>query len=155
MFTIGQVSEMFHLPISTLRYYDKEGLFPEMKRSSGIRKFDEKELEALRVIECLKKSGLEIKDIKQFMEWCSEGSRTYPQRKELFSKQKTAVENEIHRLEKVLDMLRFKCWYYEQAIKDGTEDRLNEMLPDKLPEEIQAIYDHAHERGCVYEKDFR
>lgn len=155
MFTIGQVSEMFHLPISTLRYYDKEGLFPEMKRASGIRKFDEKELEALRVIECLKKSGMEIKDIKQFMEWCSEGSRTYPQRKALFSKQKTAVENEIHRLEKVLDMLRFKCWYYEQAIKDGTEDRLNEMLPDKLPEEIQAIYDHAHERGCVYEKDFR
>lgn len=67
MYTIGQVSKMFNLPISTLRYYDKEGLFPDMNRESGIRKFSEKELEALRVIECLKKSGLEIKDIKQFM----------------------------------------------------------------------------------------
>jgi len=57
----------FHLPVSTLRYYDKEGLFPGMKRDSGIRKFDEKEIEALHVIECLKKSSLEIKDIKQFM----------------------------------------------------------------------------------------
>lgn len=79
MYTIGQVSEMFGLPISTLRYYDKQGLFPGMERISGIRKFSEKELEALRVIECLKRSGLEIKDIKQFMDWCVEGAATYPQ----------------------------------------------------------------------------
>lgn len=144
MYTIGQVSEQFHLPISTLRYYDKEGLFPDMERSSGIRRFGEKEIEALRVIECLKKSGMEIKDIKQFMRWCSEGSSTYPQRKELFLRQKQAVEEEIRRMEKVLDMLRFKCWYYDQAIKDGSEDRLNGMLPDKLPADIQACYDHAH-----------
>ena len=76
MYTIGQVSEMFSLPISTLRYYDKEGLFPQMERSSGIRRFSERELEALRVIECLKRSGLEIKEIKQFMQWCAEGSGT-------------------------------------------------------------------------------
>ena len=57
MYTIGQISEMFQLPISTLRYYDKEGLFPDLERSSGIRRFSEKEIEALRVIECLKKSG--------------------------------------------------------------------------------------------------
>lgn len=144
MYTIGQISKMFHLPVSTLRYYDKEGLFPEIKRASGIRKFDEKELEALRVIECLKKSGMEIKDIKQFMKWCSEGSQTYPQRRELFLKQKNAVESEIKRLEKTLDMIRFKCWYYEQAINDGSEDKINEMLPDKLPEEIQKIYNRAH-----------
>ena len=73
MYTIGQVSEMFGLPISTLRYYDKQGLFPGMERISGIRKFSEKEIETLRVIECLKRSGLEIKDIKQFMDWCVEG----------------------------------------------------------------------------------
>lgn len=145
MYTIGQISEMFHLPISTLRYYDKEGLFPDMERSSGIRKFGPKEIEALRVIECLKKSGLEIKSIKQFMKWCSQGSSTYPLRKELFLHQKEIVEKEISKMEKVLDMLRFKCWYYEQAIKDGNEDRLNEMLPDHLPEDIQQIYDHAHE----------
>lgn len=57
MYTIGQVSELSGLPISTLRYYDKEGLFPGMHRTSGIRRFDEKEMEAIRVIECLKKSG--------------------------------------------------------------------------------------------------
>lgn len=144
-YTIGQVSEMFQLPISTLRYYDKEGLFPEMERSSGIRRFTDRELEALRVIECLKKSGLEIRDIKQFMEWCSQGNATYPQRRELFLRQKEQVEQEILRMKKVLDMLRFKCWYYEQAIADGNEDRVQKMLPDQLPADIQILYDHAHE----------
>ena len=51
MFTIGQDSEMFHIPISTLRYYDKEGLFPGLERTYGIRRFGEAELHALRGIE--------------------------------------------------------------------------------------------------------
>lgn len=92
MYTIGQVSEMFNLPVSTLRYYDKEGLFPFMQRTSGIRQFSDTEIAALKLIECLKKSGLEIRDIKQFMEWCQEGSRTYELRKQLFERQKAAVE---------------------------------------------------------------
>lgn len=145
MHTIGQVSEMFGLPISTLRYYDKEGLFPNIERISGIRKFSDVEIEAIRIIECLKKSGMEIKDIKKFMQWCTEGSSTYLCRKELFEKRKKAVEEEISQMQKTLDMLRFKCWYYEQAIKDGNEDHLNEMLPNHLPSDIQVLYDHAHE----------
>lgn len=144
MYTIGQVSEMFNLPISTLRYYDKEGLFPDIKRISGIRQFGDKELEALRVIECLKKSGLEIKDIKQFMEWCIKGSETYPQRRELFLKQKELVEAEIQKMNKVLDMIKFKCWYYEQAIKDGNEERLSSMKVEDMPKEIRLAFKNAH-----------
>lgn len=145
MYTIGQVSEMFHLPVSTLRYYDKEGLFPNLERSSGIRQFGEKELEALRVIECLKKSGVEIKDIKIFMEWCSQGSSTYVKRREFFLRQKETVEQEIRRLQNALDMINYKCWYYEQAIQDGNEDRLSAILPDQLPEDIREIYNRSHE----------
>lgn len=47
MYSIGQISKMFDLPISTLRYYDKQGLFPEIERSSGIRKFGDREIETL------------------------------------------------------------------------------------------------------------
>ena len=144
MYTIGQVSEMFGLPISTLRYYDKEGLFPSIERKSGIRKFSDSEIEALRVIECLKASGLEIRDIKQFMDWVKEGPSTYEKRKALFEARREAVETEIEKLRKMLDMVKFKCWYYETAIKDGNEDALNKMLPDKLPPEIQKLYDNAH-----------
>ena len=144
MYTIGQVAERFHLPVSTLRYYDKQGLFPGMARTSGIRRFGEGELEALRVIECLKKSGLEIRDIRQFMDWCTEGAATYPQRLELFQRQRANVEEELVRLNKVLDMLKFKCWYYEQAMADGGEERVKSMIPHQLPEEIQASYQNAH-----------
>lgn len=144
MNTIGQISEIFDIPISTLRYYDKEGLFPEMQRESGIRQFSEKEVEALRVIECLKKSGMEIKDIKTFMDWCAMGSKTYPQRKELFIKQEKVVKAEIERLEKTLAMIKFKHWYYEQAIQDGNEDHLMTMIPHALPEEVQALYEASH-----------
>lgn len=144
MYTIGQVSEMFDIPISTLRYYDKEGFFPKLKRSGNIRQFSDNELEALKVIECLKKSGLEIKEIKQFFQWVEEGPTTYEKRKELFEHRKEVMERQIQSLEKSLAMLRFKCWYYDTAIQDGTEDRIQSMIPDHLPEEIQDLYDLSH-----------
>lgn len=102
------------------------------------------ELEALRVIECLKKSGLEIKDIKQFMDWCQLGAETFPQRKEMFEKQRKTVEAEVEQMTKVLDMLKFKCWFYEQAMAQGSDVEIRKLLPDHLPEEIQRAYDHAH-----------
>ncbi|EMW5901324.1 MerR family transcriptional regulator [Enterococcus faecium] len=144
MYSIGQVSKMFGLPVSTLRYYDKEGLFPDIQRVSGIRKFSENELEALRVIDCLKKSGLEIKDIKQFMEWSKEGSKTFGVRKELFEKQKEVVEKEIAKLERVLAMLNYKSWYYEEAIKAGNEEAVLTMIPDNLPQHVKEAYEHSH-----------
>ena len=144
MYTIGQVSALTGLPVSTLRYYDKEGLFPQLERSAGIRRFGDRELEALRVIECLKRSGLEIRDIKQFMAWCMEGPSTYADRKRLFEARRESVEAEMVRLRKTLDMLKFKCWYYETALRDGNEDGLAAMLPDGLPPEVQKWYDNAH-----------
>ena len=144
MYTIGQVAEMFDLPISTLRYYDKQGLFPQLIRESGIRKFSENEIEALRVIECLKKSGLEIKDIKLFMDWCAEGPATYADRFQLIRNQKERVEAEIKQLHNTLDMLKFKCWYYSKAMEDGNEDTAKASIPDGLPEDIRAAYDNSH-----------
>ena len=145
LYTIGQIAEMFGLPISTLRYYDKEGLFPDMQRQSGIRQFSDREVDALRVIECLKASGLEIRDIKRFMQWCTEGPATYPQRKALFEARKAAVEAELERLNHILDMLNYKCWYYAKACEDGNEDGIQAMLPDHLPAEIQKLYDSSRE----------
>ncbi len=144
MYTIGQVAEMFNLPVSTLRYYDKQGLFPQLKRESGIRRFSDNEIEALRVIECLKKSGLEIKDIRLFMDWCMEGPSTYADRFELIRKQKERVEAEIRQMNKTLDMLRYKCWYYSQAMKDGSDDTARALTPDGLPEDILTAYRNSH-----------
>ena len=139
MYTIGQVSAMFNLPVSTLRYYDKEGFFPNLERKGNIRYFSDNELEALRIIECLKKSGLEIKDIKQFFIWVSEGSSSYEKRKELFETRKSAVETEIQALQKTLSLLKFKCWYYETAKEAGTVDAPQKMALSEVPERFRII----------------
>ena len=115
-----------------------------MERVSGIRKFSEAEIEALRVIECLKKAGMEIKDIRQFMDWCAEGPATYPQRKAMFEERKAHMESEIAHMNRALDMLKFKCWYYEQAIQDGSEDTIPAMIPNNLPEDIRRAYENSH-----------
>ena len=128
-YNIGEVSKMFNLPISTLHYYDREGLFPNLNRSeSGARRFDDGTVETLRLIECLKKTG----------------TATYGKRKEMFAKQKETVEAEIEHLKKVLDMINFKCWYYDTAIADGNEDRLKNLSPDDMPPEIKAAWINAH-----------
>ena len=130
---------MFNIPVSTLRYYDKEGLFPNIKRDSNIRKFDDSEIETLRMIECLKKSGMEIKDIRRYMDLCAKGSSTYSERRAMFEKQRESVENEIKRLEKTLDMLKFKCWYYETARDAGTVQVPQSMSVEELPPQFRNL----------------
>ena len=145
MYSIGEISKMFQLPISTLRYYDKEGLFPHLKRVNGVRQFSESEIETLRVIDCLKKSGLEIKDIKEYMALCSLGNTTLKQRKEIFEKQKEEVLQEIEKLQKVLSMLNYKCWYYDQAIEKNDEAYVQALSFNQFPPQIQQYYKHSHE----------
>lgn len=144
-YSIGEVSKMFDLPISTLHYYDREGLFPNLDRSqSGVRRFNDETIESLRLIECLKKTGMEIKDIKEFITWCQQGSSTYEKRREMFNKQRKNVESEINRLNQVLDMIKFKCWYYDTAIADGNEERLKNLSLEDMPEEIRKAWENSH-----------
>ena len=145
MYSIGEVSEIFNLPIPTLRFYDKEGLLLDLERDySGIRKFNEKTIEALRVIECLKKSGMQIKEIKEFMHWCSLGDETISKRKEMFLARKKSIEKEMSELERALNMINYKCWYYDEALKDGTEKRMKTITLDKMPSDIKKYYENAH-----------
>ena len=76
-YTIQQVSKMTHIPATTLRYYDKEGLLPFVERSSGgIRMFQEKDYEWLKVISCLKKAGMSLKDIREYINLAMQGDDT-------------------------------------------------------------------------------
>ena len=87
---------------------------------------------------------MEIKGIRQFMAWRAAGPATYPKRKAIFEERKAHMEAEIAHINRALDMLKFKCWYYEQAIQDGSEDRLKALIPDHLPEGIRKAYENAH-----------
>ena len=77
IYTVGEMAQKLGVPASTLRYYDKEGLLPFVERSSGgIRMFRENDFEWLQVIRCMKKAGMSIKDIRQYIELSMQGDDT-------------------------------------------------------------------------------
>ncbi len=98
---MGKLLKKLNLSIPTLRYYDREGLIPFVERTdNGTRVFKESDIDLLKVIQCLKSSGMTIKDIKTFIEWCSDGDSTLQQRYDLFLEQKAVVEKQMEELKK-------------------------------------------------------
>jgi DNA-binding transcriptional MerR regulator len=115
-YSIGEVAKELSLTVYTLRYYDKEGLMPFVDRTpSGTRVFNESDIEALKIIECLKSTGMPIKEIKAFIDWCSEGDSTLKQRYEMFIERKASVEAQMEELKKTMDLIDHKCLYYKTA----------------------------------------
>ncbi len=143
-YTIGEISQLTNLPISTLRYYEKEGILINVERKSGIRYYNKENIDAIRLVECLKKSGLQLNEIVHFMELCKQGDSTIHERYELFVKAEERIRNQIRELEKSLDLIQFKKWYYGTAMQDGKIDR--EKLTDigNMPEEIKNAYLSSH-----------
>ncbi|MEL4356735.1 MerR family transcriptional regulator [Luteococcus sp. H101] len=141
--TIGEVATQLGLATSTLRYYEAEGLLPSVERSAGGRRlFSQRDVEACRVIECLKASGLSIRQIKDFMDMVAEGDSSLPARLELFRSRREAVRQQVRELEQVLAVLDYKAWYYEQAVAAGTEAGVGQLGPDDLPAEHRAAKEH-------------
>lgn len=136
--TLKQVSERFHLPVSTLRYYDKEGFFDHLPRSAGgIRLFGPEDLRRLRVIECLKHSGLSLLAIREFLNWCKLGDASLQQRRELFVQRLEDVDAQIEALQQLRKNLLYKKWYYDTAIAAGTEKGIEKKeVPDDLKDYV-------------------
>lgn len=121
IYTVGEMAKKLNVAASTLRYYDKEGLLPFLERSGGgIRMFKDDDLSWLQIIECLKKTGMPIKDIKHFMDCCMEGDSKIDERQSIIESQRAAVIKQIKEMQEMLDMLNYKCWYYETAKEAGT-----------------------------------
>ncbi|MFP7215826.1 hypothetical protein NG812_05185 [Lactococcus garvieae] len=79
------------------------------------------------------------------MEWTQSGSETFQVRKELFQNQKKYIENEIEVLNRMLDMIKFKCWYYEESIRLGDEQAVQVKIPNNLPDDIKQNYDNSYQ----------
>lgn len=139
LYTVGEMAKKLGVAPSTLRYYDKEGLLPFVERSGGgIRMFKDSDFEWLHIIECLKKTGMSIKDIKIFIDWCIEGDSTIEQRLELIKQQREAVLAQMNQLHETLNTLNYKQWYYETAKAAGTCAIHNTLQEEDIPEEFRA-----------------
>lgn len=143
LYTVGEIARFLNVSASTLRYYDKEGLLPFVERSnSGIRMFSDKDYEWLKIIECLKKSGLSIKEIRSYIDMTKRGDDSLEERLQLFEERKKDVERQMKELQETLDLLKYKCWYYEMAIQDQSEERVRSLSAEELPEEYKKIKNH-------------
>lgn len=139
-YTVGEMARILGVPSSTLRYYDKEGLLPFVARSSGgIRIFTEKDYEWLQVISCLKKAGMSLKDIREYILLAMQGDETIDPRLQLFYKQRETLKAQMEELQRTMEMLEYKCWYYETAKEAGTLEVMKNMTVDDIPERFQNV----------------
>lgn len=117
-YSIAQASKITGISVYTLRYYDKEGILPFVRRTaSGIRDFQENDLEWLKIITCLKKTGMSIKHIKNYMELSLKGDETNSERLNIFYEQKKELEKKMLELEECMKMINYKIDYYKNAMK--------------------------------------
>ena len=121
-YSIKQVSEMMNIPISTIRYYDKMGLLPFLEKSpAGYRIFKDDDITMLQIIECFKSTGMSIVEMQQFIEMVKRGDHSLNERYQLFLDRKAAVQKQIDDLQKQMNVIEHKLWYYQTAIEAGTE----------------------------------
>ena len=124
-YTIGQVSEITGFSKYTLRYYDKEGLLPFVERTAaGVRNFSDSDLPFLDLISCLKGTGMSVKEIRNFIEWCMEGDTTLEARLHMFEEHKKTVEEKLVSIQTNLDKINHKISYYQKAVEAVDENKL-------------------------------
>ena len=140
VYTVGEMAKLLEVPSSTLRYYDKEGLLPFVERSSGgIRMFQETDFEWLQIISCMKKAGMSIRDIRQYIELAMQGDDTIDLRLQMFHRQRDALRAQIAEMERTLETVEYKCWFYETAQAAGTVNVPKDMPDDEVPKRFRAI----------------
>lgn len=121
-YTIGQVADKLGINVKTLYYYDQQGLLPFVKRDEkGNRQFTVDDLEMALTILHLKNAGVKLKEIKKFIDWRMAGDSTLTQRLDFIENQEKVLKQNIKNLQRSLQILEYKEWYYKTAVDAGTE----------------------------------
>ena len=119
MYTIHEACEKTGLSAHTLRYYEKEGLLPNVTRSrGGFRQYSEADIETLGLICCLKNTGMSLQDIARFMALTKEGDQTLRERYELLEKHKQTVLERMQEMQQHLDKVTHKVKIYADKLEE-------------------------------------
>lgn len=148
LYTVSEVAKKLNVAPSALRYYDREGLLPFVGRSTGgIRVFTEVDLQWLRMISCLKSAGMPIKSIRRYVESAMRGDETLKERLEMIYEQRRSLRKQMEELQRTLDVVEYKCWYYETALEAGTEASMNDLSPEAIPPRFRDVVCRLHGDG--------
>lgn len=128
MSTTKEVCEQVGISYETLKFYCKEGLVPNVKRDkNNYRVFDEKNVAWLKGLQCLRKCGMSIKDMKLYMNYCMEGPSTIPERKEMLNKLNESLVKRINDLNECIDFIENKQAFYDDVL-DGKIKYISNLI---------------------------
>ncbi len=120
MMKIAEVSEKYGIPQDTLRYYEREGVIPAIKRGNGhIRDYSEDDCKAIEFAQCLKAAGFSVEEIVEYNRLYALGDGTIPDRLALMQRKKDKLLQQQAALEKALKLLNHKIFCYERAVETG------------------------------------
>lgn len=122
MYTMKQVCDEVGISYETLRFYYNEGLIPNVKRDkNNYRLFDEKNIAWVRSLQCLRKCGMSIKTMKEYLELSMQGASSVAKRKELLEIQKEILEAKMNEIQESLDFVNNKQAYFESVLNGEVE----------------------------------
>lgn len=114
---ISEVSKKYDIPVDTLRYYEKAGLLPNVKKnSSGIRDYSETDCNWVEFIKCMRGAGLPIEVLKKYIKLFYEGDSTLTERKQILidERQKLILKRDV--IQSTIERLNYKINSYEETI---------------------------------------
>lgn len=127
-YSIKEVAELMNVSTATLRYYDDEGLLPNIKRVNGRRVFEEEDFKWLKLLSCMKEINMPIKKIREYVQLTQQGDSTLQARFEMILQQKQIILSQVEELNKCLKVFEFKEEYYKKAITAGSEKAVEDMM---------------------------
>ncbi|ALS01354.1 transcriptional regulator [Enterococcus silesiacus] len=121
-YKIHEFSKITGLTPYTLRFYEKEGLITVKRDQNNIRIYDDRNKEWIDFFMHLKKTGMTIEDLKQYLVWWYEGDSTNQNRLDLLKKQKEIALSEMKQLQEGISVLDHKIDIYTKKVNDGQEN---------------------------------
>ena len=122
MYTMKEASKQVGISYETLKYYCKEGLIPDVKRDkNNYRIFDEQNIAWLKGLQCLRKCGMGIKDMKVYMNYCLEGPSTIPERKAMLNEYKKSLLKQIKEINECIEFIANKQVFYDNVLSGKIE----------------------------------
>lgn len=118
--TIKEVAEKYHISQDTLRYYERIKMIPEVTRTAGgIRDYQDEDLKWVELAICMRKAGLPIEAMIDYVKLFQQGDETIPARLELLNNQMLTLKLQKQKIEETMDRLSYKISRYEEALKTG------------------------------------
>ncbi|MDI4645120.1 MerR family transcriptional regulator [Cohnella hashimotonis] len=108
------VVENFNITAKTLRFYEEQGILPNVSRDEiGRRVYSEGHLDWISFIRCLRETGMSLAQIKEYKDLYGKGNLTFSQRQEMLVKHKIEVQKKIEDELKYLEELNYKIAMYD------------------------------------------